>query len=72
MTTSISLVGAAIFPQTSARGVKQALLIEHRTDVSKSTVDAIDMSDVVRRKGKSFQTFYKEPRRKFDHLEIPF
>ncbi len=44
-TTSISLAGAAIFPQTSAREVNQALLTEHRADVSKSNVDAIDMRD---------------------------
>lgn len=64
MSTSISLVGAAIFPQTSARGVKQTLRIEHRADVSKSTVDTIEMNDVLRDKEKVF--------RHFDATEDPF
>lgn len=75
MITSISLVGAAIFPQTSARGVKQTWRIEHRADVSKSTVDTIDRNDVLRGKENVFwhfdakeDPFLKIKRRLYIHI----
>lgn len=51
MSTSISLVGAAIFPQTSARVSETGIThrTQSRTDVNKSSVDTIDSLKVFRR-----------------------